>query len=120
MEEVGVWPDGLLDAYIAVILRVVGDATSLDQRPLRILPVLYSMMHLEGWFRSWVPDAVYSAGGGGSSVEALSGTVVSDVHVSVADVMKSFDTVDRRTLDRVLSSMGLPALFRHAFSEWAR
>ena len=35
-----------------------------------------------------------------------------DVHVFVADVIKSlsFDTVDRGILDRVLSSLGLPGL----------
>ena len=28
------------------------------------------MDHLEDWFRSWVPDSVFSAGGGRGSVEA--------------------------------------------------
>ena len=32
----------------------------------------------------------------------------------VADVVKSFDTVDRRILDSVLSSLGLPGWFRHS------
>ena len=36
----------------------------------------------------------------------------------VADVIKSFDTVDRRILDRVLSSLGLPGWFRHAYFEY--
>ena len=31
---------------------------------------------------------------------------------------KSFDTVDRSILDRVLSSLGLPAWFRHAYFEY--
>ena len=64
------------------------------------------MGQLEGWFRSWVPDSVFSAGGGRRSVEAwyttaldieevLSGVVDSDVHLFVADVAKSFDTIDR-------------------------
>ena len=30
----GVWPDGLLDAYIAMIPKVDGDATPKGQRPL--------------------------------------------------------------------------------------
>ena len=78
------------------------------------------MGQLEDWFRSWVPDSVFSAGCGHSSVEAwytttldiqevLSGVVDSDVHLFVADVVKSFDTVDR-----VLFSLGLPGWFRHA------
>ena len=41
----------------------------------------------------------------------------SDVHLSVADVFKSFDTVDR-ILDRVLSSLGLPGWIRHAYFEY--
>ena len=62
------------------------------------------------------PDSVNSAGGGRSSVEAwytaaldteevLSGAVDSDIHLCVADVSKSFDTVDRCVLGRVLSSL---------------
>ena len=42
--------------------------------------------------------------------EVLSGVGQGDVHVVVADVIKSFDTVDRGILDRVLSSLGLPGL----------
>ena len=134
VEELGVWPDGLLDAYIAMIPKVDGDATPLGQRPLSVLPVVYCvwasawMLQLEPWFRSWVPSCVFSAGGGRCSVEAwfttaldieevLSGVVQSDVHVFVADVIKSFDTVDRGILDRVLSSLGLPGWFRHAYFE---
>ena len=36
----------------------------------------------------------------------------------MSDVIKSFDTVDRGVLDRVLSSLGLPAWFRHAYFEY--
>ena len=87
------------------------------------------MGQLEDWFRSWVPDSVFSAGSGRSSVETwyttaldieevLSGVADSDVHLFVADVVKSFDTVDRGVLDTVLSSLGLPGWFRHAYSEF--
>ena len=110
--DFGIWPDGLLDAYIAMIPEVDGDATPLGHRPLSVLPVVYRiwasarMGQLEDWFLSWVPDSVSSAGGGRSSVEAwyttaldieevLSGVVDSDVHLFVADFIKSFDTVDR-------------------------
>ena len=132
VEDDGVWP---LDAYIAMIPKTDGDATPLGQRPLSVLPVVYRiwastrMVHLEGWFKSWVPDSVFSAGGGRGSDEAwyttaldieevLSGSVDSHVHLFVADVIKSFDTVDRRILDSVLSSLGLPAWFRHAYFEY--
>ena len=50
--------------------------------------------------------------------EVLSGAVDSHVHLFVADVVKSFDTVDRGILDSVLSSLGLPAWFRHAYFEY--
>ena len=63
------------------------------------------------------------AGGGRSSVEAWKTTAVdievvssgathSDIHLLVADVIKSF------ILDRVLSSLGLPTWFRHAYFEY--
>ena len=135
VEDLGVWPDGLLDAYIAMIPKGDGNATPLGQRPLSVLPIVYRvwasarMLQLEPWFRSWVPSCVFSAGGGRSSVEAwfttaldieevLSGVVQDDVHVSVADVIKSFDTVDRSILDRVLSSLGLSGWFRHVYFEY--
>ena len=135
VEDTGIWPDGLLDAYIAMIPKTDGDATPLGQRPLTVLPVVYRiwasarMVQLDGWFKSWVPDSVFSAGGGRGSVEAwytsafdieevLSGSVDSHVHLFVADVIKSFDTVDRGVLDAVLSSLGLPGWFRHAYFEY--
>ena len=40
--------------------------------------------------------------------EVLTGATNSHIRLFVADVIKSFDTVDRRILDRVLSSLGLP------------
>ena len=67
------------------------------------------MSQLEDWFRSWVPDSVFSAGGCRGSVEAwytsalaieevLAGATDSHLHLFVADVVKSFDTVDRGIL----------------------
>ena len=76
-----------------------------------------------------MPNSVFSAGGGRSSVEAwystaldieecLSGVLDSDVHFFVADVIKSFDTVYRGVLDYILSRLGLPGWFRHAYFEY--
>ena len=135
VEDTGVWSDGLLDAYIAMIPKSDNDATPLGQRPLSVLPVVYRiwasarMAQLESWFKSWVPDSVFSAGGGCGSVEAwyataldieevLTGAADSHVHLFVADVVKSFDSVDRWILDCVLSNLGLPAWFRHAYWEY--
>ena len=50
--------------------------------------------------------------------EVLSGAAHSHVHLFVADVVKSFDTVDRAILDCVLSRLGLPGWFRHAYFEY--
>ena len=135
VEGTGIWPDGLLDAYIAMIPKSDGDATSLGQRPLSVLPIVHRlwastrMGQLGDWFQSWVPDSVFSAGGGRGSVEAwytssldieevLAGATDSHVHLFVADVIKSFDTVDRGILDRVLSGLGLPGWLRHAYFEF--
>ena len=77
VEDLGVWPEGLLDAYITMITKTDGDATPLGQRPLCVLPIVYRiwasarMGQLDGGFQSWVPDSVFSAGGGRGSVEAL-------------------------------------------------
>ena len=135
MRRKGVWLDGLLDACIAMIPKVYGNSTCLGQRPLCVLLVVCSiwtsarMVQLEEWFRYWVPDSVSCAGGGQSFVEAwytialeieevLAGAVDSHVRGFVADVIKSLDTVDRGILDRVLSSIGLPACCRHAYFEY--
>ena len=135
VEDLGVWPEGLLDAYTAMIPKTNGDATPLGQRPLSVLPIVYRiwasarMGQLDGWFKSWVLDSVFSAGGGRGSVEAwfssaldieevLAGATDFDNHLYVADVIKSFDTVDRGILDRVLSNLGLLGWFRHAYFEY--
>ena len=132
VEDTGVWPEGLLDAYIALIPKTDGDASPLGQRPLSVLPIAYriwasaGMLQLEGWFRSWVPDSVFSAGvvavllrlGTLLLLILLSGVAESDVHLFVADVIKSFDLVDRGIFDEVLRSLGLPGWFRHAYFEY--
>ena len=50
--------------------------------------------------------------------ECLAGGVDAEVRLFVADVIKCFDTVDRGLLDQVLSSLGLPAWFRHVNFEY--
>ena len=134
----GRWPQGLLDAYIAMIpLKLKAIAPPLGQRPLCVLPVVYRLWasvrlaHLKEWFYSWVPDSVFSAGKGVSSVDAWYATAIdieevlsqaghSDFHIFVADVVKSFDTVDRDTLDCTLCRLGLSAWFRKVYFSFHR
>ena len=135
VETTGTWPQGLLDAYIAMIPKADGDSTPLGQRPLSVLPVVYRLWaslrlgHLREWVEGWLPRSVYSLGNGLSSVEAwfstaldiedvLSGTGGDQLHVMVADVIKSFDTVDRSILDCALGRLGLPGWFRKVYFEF--
>ena len=132
VESTGTWPQGLLDAFIAMIPKADGDSTPLGQRPLSVLPVVYRLWaslrlgHLREWVEGWLPKSVYSLGNGLSSVEAwfstaldiedvLSGTGGDQLHVMVADVIKSFDTVDRSILDCALGRLGLPGWFRKVY-----
>ena len=66
--------------------------------------------HLREWYEGSFPKSVFSLGNGLSSVEAwfstaldikevLAGTGGDQLHVMVADVIKSFGTVDRSILD---------------------
>ena len=97
---------------IAMIPKADGDSTPLGQRPLSVLLVVYRLWaslrlgHLREWVEGWLPESVFSLGNGLSSVEAwfstaldvedvLSGTGDDQLHVMVADVIKSFDTVDQ-------------------------
>ena len=41
VEEIGVWPNGLLDAYIAMIPKTDGGVSPLGQRPLSVLQIVY-------------------------------------------------------------------------------
>ena len=43
VEDTGTWPQGLLDAYIAMIPKEDGGSTLLGQRPLNVLPVVYRL-----------------------------------------------------------------------------
>ena len=74
----------------------------------------------------WVPQSENSLGNGLSSVEAwystaldieevLSGVGSDQLHVMVADVIKSFDTVNPSILDCAFGRLGLPAWFRKVY-----
>ena len=78
-------------------------------------PILLKVLGVEeggrGSVEAWYTSAL-------DIEEVLSGASDSHVHLFVADVIKSFDTVDRGILDCVLSSLGLPGWFRHAYFEY--
>ena len=132
VETSGTWPQGLRDAFFAMIPKADGDSTSLGQRPLSVLPVVYRLWaslelgHLREWVERWLPQSVFSLGNGLSSVEAwfstaldveeVLGTGGDQLHVLVADVVKSFGTVYRSILDCALGRLGLPDLFRKFFN----
>ena len=46
VEETGVRPEVLLDAFFALIPKTDGDATLLGQRPQSVLPVVYRILGL--------------------------------------------------------------------------
>ena len=131
VESSGVWPQGLLDAFFATIPKADGDSTPLGQRSLCVLPVVYRLWaslrlgHLREWDEGWLPRSVFGLGDGLSSVEAwfstaldieevLSGVGGDQLHVMVADVIKSFDTLDRSVLDCTPGRLGLLDWFRRA------
>ena len=76
VETSGVRPQGLLDAYIAMIRKLTGTLPLLGQRPLSVLPEVYRLWaslrlgHLRDWMEGWMPESVFSLGIGLSSVEA--------------------------------------------------
>ena len=128
--EVAAGPAGCFCGYDP---KAEGNVTPLGHL-LSVLPIVYPLWatvrleHLQTWCDSWLPSSVFSVGSARSSVdawystslgivEAVSGIVDDDIHLFVADVVRSFDTVDRNILDCVLSSFGLPGWFRHVYSE---
>ena len=82
VETNGVWPQGLLDAYVAMIPKADGDSTPLGHRPLRVLPVVCRLWaslrlgHFRDWVEGWLPESVFSLGNGLSSVEAWFATAL--------------------------------------------
>ena len=74
IEDDGVLPEGLFDAYIAMIPESDGDSTLLAQMFLCVLPVVnrlwvsVRLAHLGEWFASWVPRRSFVLVGGGGVV----------------------------------------------------
>ena len=124
VEDLGVWPEGLLDAYITMIPKADGDATPLGQRPLSVLPIVYRiwasalMGQLDGWFRSWY--LILSSVLGVVVVRLRLGTLlllilrrsflVLRIPMSTFLLLMLSSPLTRR-------SLGLPGWFRHAYFE---
>ena len=122
IESTGGWPQGLLDVHIAMIPQADRDSTPFGQRRLSVLAVVHRLWaslrlgHLKDWVQGWVPKSVFSLGNGVSSVGAWFSTALDiekvlaqigsdQLHVMVADVIKSFDTVDGSILDCALGRL---------------
>ena len=103
----GNWPQGLLDAYIAMISKGEGESVPSVVLPLvKRLWASLRLSHLKERVQGGVPRSVFSLGDGLSSVEAwfsaaldieevLAGAGGDQLHVLVANVINFFDTVDR-------------------------
>ena len=106
VETTGVWPQRLLDASTAMIPKAMVTLPP-GSEALGVLPVVHRLWaslrlgHLRDWVEGWLPKSVFSLGNGLSSIEAwfstaldieevLSGTGGDQLHVMVADVIKSF------------------------------
>ena len=109
-----------------VIPLLWGNGPSVYSRVVYRLWTSLRLGPLREWVEGWLPTSVFSLGNGLSSVEAwfstaldieevLSGTGGDQLHVMVADVIKSFDTVDRSILDCTLGRLGLPDWFRKVY-----
>ena len=131
VENTGVWPDGLLDSYIATIPETDGDATPWARGPLSVLPIVYRV-----WASCSYGVSLRTGSGLGFLIlSSVLGVVVGRWRHGILllltlrkfflvplilifillllMLLSPFDTVDRGILDRVLSSLGLPGWFRH-------
>ena len=70
VETTGVWPQGLLDAFFAMISKVDGDSTPPGQTASQRAPGcvqavgFFSVGHLREWVEGWLPESVYRFGYG--------------------------------------------------------
>ena len=55
VESTGIWPQGLLDAYIATIPKADGDSTPSGQRPLSVPPCCVQVV---GFPSAWTSAGV--------------------------------------------------------------
>ena len=92
----------------AVWEAVLAGARNFGQKPLCVF------LAVQAWFYSWVPDTVSDAWYAATfdTEDILSGANERQARIFVADVIASFDTVDRGFLDCASGRLGLPRWFR--------
>ena len=73
------------------------------------------MIQLEGWFKSWVPDSVFSAGGGRGSVKAWYVTALDVEEVPALSIISMFAYVLSLRQALVSPGLGLVGFSRGAF-----
>ena len=124
VEEYGVWPEGSLDAFFAMIPKTDGDATPgpvASQCSSLWCTIFEFVLGWSSWridFSLWsqtrslvlVVVVVLLRRGTPTALDIEEVLKSFDIHLLVADVIKSFDTVDRGILDKVLSSFGASCL----------
>ena len=134
--EVDGWLPPLPEVHLPrLTVQVLADvvqrkgATAGGQRPLSVLPVVYRSWDLRAGFRLGFPVLfiVLVMVGFLCRLGTLLLLILKRFLLVlltlmftffVADVVKSFDTVDCGILDCVLSRLGLPGWFRHAYFEY--
>ena len=121
--EVGVWPQGFLDAYIAMNSKMemslpwVSDLcvclffrmfAGFGHLPDLLMLVSVLGLGLRCRLLAWYTTVL-------DTEDAFSAAIGTDVLVFVTDVVKYLDTLDCGVFDCVLSSFGLSAWFRHTY-----
>ena len=72
-------------------------------------------LYIGCWVERWLPSVEAWFSTALDIEEFLSGVGGDQLHVMVADVIKSFDTVDRSILDCTLERLGLPGWFKKEY-----
>ena len=115
VETSGIWPQGLLDAYIAMIPTDDGYSTPVGQRPLSVLPVVYRLWaslrlgHLREWVEEWLPLSVFSLGNGISS----GGGLVLYISLHIEEVLSGLVVISH--MSWLLMSLSLLTLLTGLF-----
>ena len=100
----------------ALYERAVREAVLAGTHPSGQRPLCVFLVE-KAWFYSWVPDTVLDAWYATTldTEDILSGANERQTHIYVADVIASFDTVDRGILGCASGRLGFPSWFRRVY-----